>query len=454
MKNDKVPDMYFASLEIENIKCFGKKQVLDLRDSNGAVSSWTLILGDNGVGKTTLLKCLAWMIPVEAPKITGGKKSSKVEIKPLMDDFGDESQFERLIRVGEKVNSRIGASFTNGVEFGTVPAKDKIISFGINFSYYDKGIQKIEPEFTKLDTFNSPNLFAYSASRHMVVRNYDNSALKDPISNLFSESGDLYDAEQVLVNLEFASLKEKGKGRATMLLDKVKLILVDLLPDLDSPNSIIINSPIDDSGRKSETLVQLKTPYGKVSLYDLSLGYKTMLSWAVDLALRMLWRSPDKQNPLSEPAVVIVDEIDLHLHPKWQRIVRDYLTTHFPRTQFICTAHSPFMAQSSETENLCVLNRIEDEVHIDNTPSIVKGWRIGQVATSDLFNVPSERSPEIEASINARRNLLAKGKLTNAEKVELAKLDQELSKLPVFENVENQKLLEQLRLATELLKKK
>src|SRR5580704_12411482 len=112
-KEKRVP-MYFSSLEIENIKCFGQKQVLDLKDTSGAISPWTLILGDNGVGKTTLLKCLAWMTPVEEPdiinlekKIQSGKKSKNkrpknkmVRIKPLMDDFGDESQFENLIRVG------------------------------------------------------------------------------------------------------------------------------------------------------------------------------------------------------------------------------------------------------------------------------------------------------------------------------------------------------------------
>jgi hypothetical protein len=57
--------VYFLSLTVENVRCFGPKQTIDLSDGNGRPAPWTIILGDNGVGKTTLLQCLAIMIPVE-----------------------------------------------------------------------------------------------------------------------------------------------------------------------------------------------------------------------------------------------------------------------------------------------------------------------------------------------------------------------------------------------------
>ena len=57
---------YFTRLELENIKCFGTKQSLDISDGNGNPTRWNLILGDNGVGKTTLLEFLAWMRPEPA----------------------------------------------------------------------------------------------------------------------------------------------------------------------------------------------------------------------------------------------------------------------------------------------------------------------------------------------------------------------------------------------------
>ncbi len=62
-KEQKSPSAYFLSLTVEDIRCFGPKQTLDLSDANGRPAQWTVILGDNGTGKTTLLQCLAIIEP-------------------------------------------------------------------------------------------------------------------------------------------------------------------------------------------------------------------------------------------------------------------------------------------------------------------------------------------------------------------------------------------------------
>ena len=67
-KSPNQPPIYFTSLELENVRCFGERQILDLTDNEGKLAQWTILLGDNGVGKTTLLQCLAWMRPVPASK--------------------------------------------------------------------------------------------------------------------------------------------------------------------------------------------------------------------------------------------------------------------------------------------------------------------------------------------------------------------------------------------------
>ena len=58
-RSQQQPMIYFSSLELENVRCFGERQVLELTDERGRPARWTLILGENGVGKTTLLECLA-----------------------------------------------------------------------------------------------------------------------------------------------------------------------------------------------------------------------------------------------------------------------------------------------------------------------------------------------------------------------------------------------------------
>jgi len=459
-ENNRLP-MYFASLEIENIKCFGEKQRLDLRNHDDSVARWTLILGDNGVGKTTLLRSLAWMIPEEDTEPSdndvkdSSSKSLKVKIKPFMDAFETEVEYEELVKIGNNTNSRIGATFTYGVALGHKPDDNQLVSHAFTILVDENGkFKDREVEHGELPEFSRPKLFAYGASRHMAFKNTDKTELKEHVSNLFSDSGDLYDAEQLLTVLDDASIRETDTTRATELLKKVKKILVDLLPDpeINNPDCIIINSPLNPDGTINENRVQVRMPYGNIPLLNLSLGYKTMIAWAVDLALRMLWSNPESTNPLEEPAVVIIDEIDLHLHPKWQRELRDYLTKHFTNTQFICTAHSPIMAQSAETENLCVLHKINNQVHINSNPHIVHGWRIDQILTSNLFDLPS-RSNEIEKSIERRRLLMNKDERDSNEEEELGKLNEEISALPVLENSENQLLLDGIRTLHAQLKK-
>jgi transcriptional regulator with XRE-family HTH domain len=134
------------------------------------------------------------------------------------------------------------------------------------------------------------------------------------------------------------------------------------------------------------------------------LGYKTLIAWMVDLASRMFDRYPDSPNPLAEPAVVLIDEIDLHLHPKWQRTLMSYLSERFPNTQFIATAHSPLVVQAASDANVVLLRREGDHVVIDNNMKDIHGWRVDQILTSDLFGLESARPPQLDPLLmgNAR----------------------------------------------------
>ncbi len=497
MEEQKKPmPMYFSSLEVENVKSFGEKQILDLKNIDGSISPWTLILGDNGVGKTTLLHCLAWMIPVGDSKKTDEFRDNtneeynveyddknKIALKPYMDEL-DELNFEKLIRIGDNVKTIITASLENVILKKSSSSDKSIVSVSMQFEKKKGELTEIVPKYhvgevnsfdkkeferqkakskeivfkyDELNSFDSPKIFAYSANRHVAYKNIDSPELKDPIYNLFSQSGELYDAEQVLSMLDTASIRQGGKGKATDLLSKIKEILVDLLPDIKNPESIIINSPINDDGSINKNIVEVLTEDGKVPLFNLSLGYVTMLTWIVDLAIHMLWSFPESIEPLKEPAIVLVDEIDLHLHPVWQRKIMQKLTHHFSHTQFICTAHSPIMAQASENQNLAVVKRIEDkEVVIENAPHIVKGWRIGQLLTSELFDFESERGPELDEIVQERRNLLKKESLEPKEKIELERLNAKIDELPFGEDKQDEamKLLQNFSKKLDILKSK
>ncbi len=97
-----------------------------------------------------------------------------------------------------------------------------------------------------------------------------------------------------------------------------------------------------------------------------------------DLANRLSERYSESDNPLSEPAIVLVDEIDLHLHPRWQKSIIRHLTDIFRQTQFIVTAHSPLIVQSAQDANIVLLRREGDQVIIHNNKDreIVRGCRL------------------------------------------------------------------------------
>lgn len=96
----------------------------------------------------------------------------------------------------------------------------------------------------------------------------------------------------------------------------------------------------------------------------------------------MFDRYPHSDNPLKEAAVVIIDEIDIHLHPKWQRSLLHDLSEFFPNTQFIVSTHSPLIVQSIEGINLYVLKRDKETNGIiaerkENTNW--EGWQMEEI---------------------------------------------------------------------------
>ncbi|HEV7668539.1 MAG TPA: AAA family ATPase [Thermoanaerobaculia bacterium] len=276
--------------------------------------------------------------------------------------------------------------------------------------------------------------------------------MSDPTASLFSDYVNLVDAEEWLLVEDYARTREISEPQAELRLERVKAILIDLLPDV---SALRVAQRKSRPGERIRPAIEVLTPYGWVSLSDLSLGYRTMIAWTVDFASRLFELYPDSPNPLAEPAVVLVDEVDLHLHPKWQRQLRSHLTERFPRTQFVVTAHSPLVVQASENENLVVLRREGDHVVIDNDVETVRGWRIDQVLTSDLFGLETARPPEYDGVISRRNELLTRGgPLRGQDERDLESLEARIVSLPAGENAEDQRAMDVIRRAAAKLQQR
>jgi|HubBroStandDraft_4_1064222.scaffolds.fasta_scaffold03951_8 energy-coupling factor transporter ATP-binding protein EcfA2 len=470
---------YFNSLTVENVRAFGPEQHLDLSDKAGNPASWTLLLGENGVGKTTLLQCLARMFPFPAFKNdTSGekKKTRKDQGKPPKDQGEpkyveaellqhDNEEIERFFRFGSKVITKLAASistFSPSRQNG--PLKKRKLNIAAEFNS-EKGVilgqQYDQVKFTLPRP--GPLVIGYGAARHIGHANRARIMAQDPTVSLFRDSMDLYDAEDILADLRFAALDSRerasvgfeGRTKDESRLSSVLEAVAALLPDDNfKPSNIDIKGPKVPGRKESETGVQIKIDGTVIPLRDLSIGYQTMLAWTVDLAWRLYEWYPLEDDPMRMPAVVLIDEVDLHLHPRWQRKLRGHLTEHFPGVQFIATTHSPITAQEALASGagLCVVRTTSDGSEIINDPIPVGEWRLDQVVTSDLFGFISARSQVADQKLEKRRQLISKIKLTPEEKTELERLDQYALNLPVASSPKDQQFADDLRSVAERIK--
>lgn len=422
-KEDRI---YFLSLELKNVRCFGSPaQPLYLSDRNGNPARWTLLLGDNSFGKTTLLQCLAWakFVPSTPPNDTKSLNNPDDEITegPLEPSLPEEENevIEGLIRVG-CTQLCIHAQFAQGLELD-ISSKKKSLSrlinteIKVNFKK-DSKLQDfvIEPE--KNSTINDllegiyrePFILVYGANRvkgKLSINQSEQDSDSDTsyrISSRLSDITELYDAEEILTFLDYKALKSRADSRNDVkttpeekqLATFKKLVAAILPDDTITVKDIHIYGP--PKGVRLDTFSGKNIPFS-----DLSLGYQTTIRLIIDIAWRLSEQYPKSNNPFAEPAIILIDEIDLHLHPIWQRKFIDQLVdalNGFSNSQFIVTTHSPLIVQSAAARrdaNIVVCRREGDSVIIDQGVEAVKNWRADQILTSDLFGLETARPKKI-----------------------------------------------------------
>ena len=145
---------------------------------------------------------------------------------------------------------------------------------------------------------------------------------------------------------------------------------------------------------------------------QLSDGERGVLSLVLDITTRLAQANPDSDNPLEEEAIVLIDEIDLHLHPGWQRSISDLLLDTFENCQFICTTHSPQVISEVEPESLFILKQSEEEGIVVRRPNQSYGLDTNWILES-LMDV-QVRPPEVEEKIEAVEDALEVGELNKA----------------------------------------
>ena len=365
------PPAYFASLTIENVKCFKNKQTIDLSDGNGKPAMWTVVLGNNNTGKTTLLKCFSNLEASEFFKLTPEKDDVFVYYEPKIKSHNNR-QSNYNLQLPIKINSEIFLQDKNSTVL-----KKWDWNFNISESELNRklGTLKSTSYSDFENTISKLIIYGYGTNRRAGKNYLSGEDQQDNTETLFDDTAALTNIEEWLLQLHLAKILKKNNSiDAEKILTKIKEIISSgILPDVQDFD---VDTTDDFKG-----FIKFKTDYGWVKLKELGYGYRSVTTLVLDLLKKLFEHYPKSNNPLKEPAIVLIDEIDLHLHPEWQRNIIKYLSDLFPKTQFIVTAHSPLIVQSAENINLVMLEKQGDHVIINQYPKprSFEGWSLDEI---------------------------------------------------------------------------
>lgn len=392
--------MYIAEFEITDLRSFRGAQSISLDRGDGTYAGWTVFAGRNGAGKSTLLKALALSIigPLAARSLAGvfsdwvrvGAASGTIATSLDFDSGRDEFQSG-----GRTTKGR----FWTGLEWRPNPHGTDAL---------DRWLTKLPPNQAKAPDRGpwgeSPRgwfVAGYGPYRHLgpttadIVRLNANPVLARLV-NLFHEAATLSDAIEWLQQVHARALEDRPG--AQQLRDDVLAFMADgLLPDDSTVERV------DSDG------LWVCRDGVSLPLEQVSDGYRTVAALVVDM-LRCLHatygglaleRDEHGQPVCPLPGVVLIDEVDAHMHVAWQQRIGFWLTRHFPNIQFLVTTHSPFICQAASPRGIIRLPAPGEHdtniAHIDDRlfASIVNGGADEAVMT-ELFGLEHAHSREAE----------------------------------------------------------
>lgn len=370
---------YIERVTLKNIGVHASL-VLNTASISTATAPWMMLLGENGVGKSTLLKAIAFALSsVKQRRILG------------------EHALSIVPRDGKR--GTIAIHYTDG----------EVVKMTI-----DAGLKTIETNF--LD--RRFRLLALGATRLSPTkkRRPPEQPPYGKVLNLFDPFCPLEDSVDWLQGLP---LKAFGRAGAAL---KALLGLPDAAVFVRRRQHVVIRQ-----GSHSQ------------DVRTLSDGYQTIIGVACAIMSTLV---PSDLPVETAEGIVLIDEIGNHLHPTWRmRIVRG-LKAAFPRVQFIATTHEPLCLRGLEDGEIAVLLRSPSHrsMLIDQLPP-VRGLLVDQILSSAHFGLGSTIDPEIADKFEHYYRLLAKSIVSTQEKAELERLEVELNRIRLIGNTPSEQIL-------------
>ena len=381
--------MHIQQVQIKNFRCFEDLTVNLNPDVN-------IFVGNNGSGKSAVLDAIAAAI---YPYIQELQFS-------VNDEYTDKlkaSIFQRDLSVKSSTNNSnnvvdLQTLTTDSLEWKVLYSKGliddeneklKIIynkDSGRIFDY--QFLDNIDLSLKKLNNDLQSQLFVIAYYRvNRLLTNIAN--LKKFLTYSFDRFESLNHAFDAIANFtdlanwfftrELQELRE-GKKRKDIDFEFSDLKQIrKAITTVIAPNARIYFSQTEST----QLMVEWETETGEkieLSLNQLSSGYRNMLALVMDFARRLAQANPQMANPLEAEAVLMIDELDLHLHPTWQQKIIPDLRKVFPNTQIIATTHSPEIVTTVERHQVKILENYQ----IKECLSPTRGMKSSDIVSSVL----------------------------------------------------------------------
>lgn len=350
--------------------------------------SWTLFLGDNGVGKSTVLKAIAAAI--------SGKDA--------------EPYAGTLIRSSSRTAEIVLSTGTTEYMTTLVARENGQAEIEVRPSH------PLETEGWLAIGFPPLRTVTWTSSKGPGPEGKRRPTTEDLLPLLKGGVDPRLDElKQWLVNLDYWSKSEPpGPGNQYI---RLRDQFFEMVRELTEGVPVRF-SKVDEFSHQ----VTVVTDDGPVPIEALSQGTASLVGWTGFLLQRLHEvYGQQRTDPLQRHALVLLDEIDAHMHPSWQQSLVERLGKAFPAVQFIASTHSPLIAGSLPRASILRFWREEGRVLAERPPESYKGWRVDQILVN-LFGLQSGRESETQRLLVKYTELAARDDLGEDEERDLQEI--------------------------------
>ncbi|TDC21065.1 ATP-binding protein [Streptomyces sp. 8K308] len=410
--------MYLTHLRLKGVRGFYGPRVVDLDFArpDGSYAGWTVLAGRNGSGKTTLLRAIVLAL--------GGINRAD-QLDEELNDWLSPGQDSGSASVG------VLPDLTHDIGAIGSGRQDAVLVWHRTSEFHVMSLQPGELEPLS-ERSPKPGWFyaAYGPFRRLTGGEYTPGLANrlTAVRTLFHEDAALTEPVEQLIKEHYERLD--GEREAAELLESaLRLLSNGLLPD---------GCRVSRVSTKGLWVIHSEDEF---PLRRMSDGFRAVVALVLDIMRHMqsAYGSLDLEERdgvpvLPKPGVVLIDEIDAHLHVSWQRRIGRWLKTHFPAIQFIVTTHSPYICQAADPNGLIRLPGPFDQ----EAPCVVDDELFGRVVygsgddavVSELFGVDSPYSAgaeEMRSELAELELAVVTGQADEAQRRRFAELRDRLS---------------------------